>query len=248
MSSVIIECPYCYVKNKIPADKIGQSAKCGACERIIDNAGANYTCGLCNKAIVDGMHLSNGEMIHQSCLDSIQTSIADKENKLMGLEVRLDRIHSEVSRRKSLGFKILSIFSKPEVDIDDLEQAIPNIKNSITRLLRIINNLQARVSPIYDFFLTYPPDWDERKSEVIKRDGEKCRDCSVWTHLHLHHIKPLSKGGSNKITNLKLLCESCHSKEHGGRDFSGEFKNTVSAKISAYLTLLSHRHFLNIPG
>jgi len=31
METLIIACPYCHVKNRIPEDKLGHSAKCGSC-------------------------------------------------------------------------------------------------------------------------------------------------------------------------------------------------------------------------
>ena len=82
---------------------------------------------------------------------------------------------------------------------------------------------------IYDYFLTYPPDWDERRRQVEERDGNQCSKCPNRIHLHLHHIKPLSIGGSNKISNLELLCRDCHSELHGGSDFTGEFTQTETA-------------------
>lgn len=33
--------------------------------------------------------------------------------------------------------------------------------------------------------------------------------------LQLHHIIPLSLGGTNRDTNIVALCESCHSQVHG---------------------------------
>lgn len=70
---------------------------------------------------------------------------------------------------------------------------------------------------------------EDRKNEVIKRNGNQCDKCGSRIHLHLHHIKPLSKGGSNKISNLKLLCEDCHLKTHGRKEFSGEFSSSETA-------------------
>ena len=32
---------------------------------------------------------------------------------------------------------------------------------------------------------------------------------------HIHHIKPLSEGGTNDFSNLMALCKSCHSRLHG---------------------------------
>lgn len=49
--------------------------------------------------------------------------------------------------------------------------------------------------------------------EIFKRDNFKCQYCgSSAPHvlLHIDHIKPVSKGGTNVITNLITACESCN--------------------------------------
>ncbi|MEK7558927.1 MAG: HNH endonuclease signature motif containing protein [Patescibacteria group bacterium] len=32
--------------------------------------------------------------------------------------------------------------------------------------------------------------------------------------LHIHHKKPLSKGGDNRFENLIALCQNCHANQH----------------------------------
>jgi hypothetical protein len=71
-------------------------------------------------------------------------------------------------------------------------------------------------------FKGYPPDWDERRYLVKKRDNWSCTKCS-WPHgfkrlarnLHVHHNIPISKGGNNALSNLITLCHVCHRKESG---------------------------------
>lgn len=42
-----------------------------------------------------------------------------------------------------------------------------------------------------------------------------CVNCGFESGiLHLHHIVPLIKGGTNNLTNVVYLCEECHSKVH----------------------------------
>jgi 5-methylcytosine-specific restriction endonuclease McrA len=61
----------------------------------------------------------------------------------------------------------------------------------------------------------YPDNW-KRLSEAAKhRDGHKCTDCGAsGVELHVHHVVPLSKGGTNDLDNLATLCSMCHSMIH----------------------------------
>lgn len=61
----------------------------------------------------------------------------------------------------------------------------------------------------------YPDDWEERRKQVLERDGYECQECGATdTTLHVHHVTPISEGGSHDLSNLETLCESCHAKEH----------------------------------
>ena len=39
----------------------------------------------------------------------------------------------------------------------------------------------------------------------------KCVYCSGTENLTVDHIKPVSRGGSDEINNLQILCKSCNS-------------------------------------
>lgn len=44
---------------------------------------------------------------------------------------------------------------------------------------------------------------------------ERCLESGVYTPAeHVHHIKPLSQGGTHDESNLKSLCRACHGKVH----------------------------------
>jgi WYL domain/HNH endonuclease len=63
--------------------------------------------------------------------------------------------------------------------------------------------------------------------------------------LHLHHIRPLSQGGTNRL-DIALLCEYCHKEAHGGRAFLYEDRNgaeptTIEKKISVLSEALAQR-------
>jgi len=67
----------------------------------------------------------------------------------------------------------------------------------------------------------YPSNWDSIRKKVYKRDNYTCKNCGAkggphgQTELHAHHGVPLSKGGSNKISNLHTYCKDCHNAIHG---------------------------------
>jgi hypothetical protein len=49
--------------------------------------------------------------------------------------------------------------------------------------------------------------------EVFKRDGFSCSYCGAHPPaaiLHVDHIHPVSKGGTNEIDNLVTACEACN--------------------------------------
>jgi len=45
---------------------------------------------------------------------------------------------------------------------------------------------------------------------VWRRDNGKCVKCSSRKNLEYDHIIPISKGGSNTVRNIELLCEKCN--------------------------------------
>lgn len=186
-------------------------------------------CKICKETVLEGIHLSDGGILHRSCLERIQSKYEEVKNEIYTQQSKLKLLKHEVKRREGLGFKLISIFLRPEMLTVEIENQIPIIEKNITLLFNHLSFLRATAAPIYDYLLSYPPDWEERKCQVIERDGERCHNCSQLKSLHLHHIKPLSKGGNNKITNLKLLCEHCHSKVHGGRYILGTFNNSKTA-------------------
>lgn len=60
----------------------------------------------------------------------------------------------------------------------------------------------------------YPENWEDLRQEVLERDEYQCGNCGSTDSLHVHHIVPLSLGGSNQPSNLRTLCKSCHKKLH----------------------------------
>lgn len=186
-------------------------------------------CRICRKSVANEIPLSIGEMIHKSCLQSLQNDDMEIKSLLSQIEIHLNNLKIDLSKRNGVAYKFISIFSKPKFTAEEIEGQIAALHEKIPLLNNKYLNLNRELSSIYDFLTTYPPDWNERRELVIQRDGEFCGKCGSYRRLHLHHVISLGRGGSNKISNLKFLCEKCHSKKHGGRIFSGEFRESETA-------------------
>jgi len=48
------------------------------------------------------------------------------------------------------------------------------------------------------------------RGRVWLRDKGYCQKCSSRENIHIDHIRPLAKGGTNDIGNLRLLCKHCN--------------------------------------
>jgi 5-methylcytosine-specific restriction enzyme A len=58
--------------------------------------------------------------------------------------------------------------------------------------------------------ISIPP---EVRQYVLERDRFQCQGCSKpdqQASLHIDHIIPLAKGGTNDLSNLHTLCQQCN--------------------------------------
>lgn len=55
----------------------------------------------------------------------------------------------------------------------------------------------------------------QARREVLSRDGHRCVNCGSTEDLEVHHIVPISKSGTNEISNLVTVCSDCHYHIHG---------------------------------
>lgn len=59
-----------------------------------------------------------------------------------------------------------------------------------------------------------PGSWSYGKNIALRRDGFACVVCAFNVVVHVHHIKPRSKGGDHDPANLVTLCPNHHAMVH----------------------------------
>lgn len=53
----------------------------------------------------------------------------------------------------------------------------------------------------------------EEWNKVLEKHNYRCANCHTTENLTRDHIRPLSKGGTNFISNIQPLCRSCNAKK-----------------------------------
>ena len=107
---------------------------------------------------------------------------------------------------------------------------------SYQRILAESDEIYEKVKTYFDYWSDYPPDWEWRRHNKLSKLRSKayCPICySDSSPLHVHHKKPLSKGGNNKAANLLVMCEDCHLKEHNVKSFFGDNSTSNARSYSA---------------
>lgn len=67
--------------------------------------------------------------------------------------------------------------------------------------------------------------WNQMRAKVgdkvFERDGRVCATCGATDDLQIDHVLPLSRGGSNGLRNLQVLCGTCNRRKGGSLEWRG---------------------------
>ncbi len=148
------------------------------------------------------IELAYGDYLHNSCLTNLQ--------------MRKDEIEAILRRQKSQ--LMLSLFVQTEVPEKEIVSAEETESLSVE-----LTKLEHMLTEIYDHFPFNPPDWDERKLQLIQMNGSICLSCEKEKDVYLIHDIPLSEGGTNELDNLELICKSCHESMYRKGDVFARF-------------------------
>ena len=176
-------------------------------------------CPVCFSFAYDSVSLSNGEIVHSKCLQEISDAVVSAERTVLTERAQVAPLRAELARQESYLGKVIRFFGRG-ADPEDLRSRVAVAEANLRQTEYTWQSARARATPVFDVMLDYPPDWSLRSAAVAARD-KVCTNCGSTKTLQVHHVVPLSKGGTNQLSNLKLLCERCHQRVHGGKEFSG---------------------------
>lgn len=101
-----------------------------------------------------------------------------------------------------IGIWVVSIFWKPTVQ-----------KIKANQELKVwLRDTEPKFRDLH----VYPEDWGMRRRHIASSYNYACQRCGRkgWLGFHIHHVQPLSKGGTNNLNNLTYLCRYCHESIH----------------------------------
>jgi len=179
-------------------------------------------CVICGHACSQGQTLSNGTSYHQDCYNAKATTLERLDQKIGTLQNEIRLIERQIEEDESFLKSLRRFLWGDEPETPKLRKRISEREQEIQRLSLEREQVTLLLKRIYDYWLTYPPDWEGRRREAL-RESRFCENCGfVRAVLHVHHKIPMANGGSHLLENLIVLCEKCHSEKHGGKTFRYE--------------------------
>ncbi len=216
----------------------------------------NLMCKICKSSAAkeEWIYLTDGSRIHSACYDQISSYISNKETELDELKRKKEELRKKWKRERGFIAKIRRIFSSEIFDEQVFWSETNMLSEAIDTLSKYIIEKREKIDLIlcklYDFWPEIPPDWEDRRQLLID-EFNYCTQCKKFgtrsTSLHVHHIVPISKGGSHRLSNLEVLCEKCHQRKHHRRSFPYQDKpylSSIQKKIQTFQNAIDKSKYL----
>lgn len=111
----------------------------------------------------------------------------------------------KTSRSKFLPHEIEEIELRIKLHDFEESQEVSKLRRKVSNLISAIENSSKSNSR-----RRIP---DDVQVAVFSRDGGQCVKCDSNEELHFDHVIPFSKGGSDTVENIQILCRTCNLKK-----------------------------------
>lgn len=118
-------------------------------------------------------------------------------------------------------------YNEPELNLGTWKELAEEFNYSKTSLLRVRENYLKEIATKIGYVSISMEEEKEdviktkrnvssrTRFEILKRDNFRCIYCGRSPQqddvkIHVDHVKPLSKGGSNEVDNLVTSCDECN--------------------------------------
>ena len=95
------------------------------------------------------------------------------------------------------------------------KDALEDILTLSDKLSKKVNKFEKRFHKLASIFYEIRPSNNRYIRKAVKqavtiRDKHRCVKCGAAENLHIDHVIALSRGGSNEMDNLQVLCKDCN--------------------------------------
>jgi hypothetical protein len=226
-----LRCPSCGIINRIKPHDRNLKPRCGNCHASLTYPSfhSESNCLICGDICINSKVLINGTFYHKECYNRLRDKEQNLSNQINEIDAQIFQINSKIIQSSSKIIQLKNWITRKKIDVFSLEKLLKNLQYHHQDLVNQRNESDSILDKLHSYWPTYPPDWEKRKSELYE-ESNVCEKCGSYFEgpKHIHHIIPVSKGGSHRFENLEVLCEICHSKKHGKREFSYSDKNKTS--------------------
>ena len=171
-------------------------------------------CIICSSFCSDGLLLSSGAVYHKECYEGLLIQKSELSNRYHTKAEEINRLEKKL---KSFYNKILNYFFINTTSINEIENKLSSDRRDLKLIEISATDLSNKIISLYDFWLDYPPDWEERRRGLLN-ESSCCQQCyrgyESKITLDIHHKIPIAKGGNHKKINLIVLCRDCHQTRH----------------------------------
>jgi len=179
--------------------------------------------------------------------EQVATIAARRMNEALAVHHAATAAHAHQQQQLDARIEVAEVnrLRVPEIAEQAVQTFIAEAKLVAQTKSKDVKLLRAFHVGLIDFERTQhtrpePSLYEEQKKRVRARDSYRCVCCLrgfSQGELHVHHVLPLSRFGTNSDSNLVTLCYPCHNKQHPDFQVTRSFPIKRSPPTSRFVAV-----------